>query len=125
MNSDLIADRFKVGRRIKFELSIRPRTPSGILLAVHGDDDYMILQMVNGSIKFTVDNGKGPVSSSYATQAYDLCDGEWHTVQGSLLNFESLRKTIPVFLPLSMFRSIQGQERRDTRSGQAVRSSGY
>lgn len=76
------AEKFKVGRRIKINLQIKPRTPSGILLVVHGEKDYMVLQMVNGTIKFTVDNGRAPLSSSFSTQPYDLCDGRWHSVQG-------------------------------------------
>lgn len=76
-----LTDKFKVGRRIKIDLHIKPRSPSGILLAVHGESDYMVLQMVNGTIKFTVDNGKEPLTTSVSTQPYDLCDGRWHTIQ--------------------------------------------
>jgi len=34
-----------------------------------------------GTIKFTVDNGKAPLTSSFSTQPYDLCDGRWHSIQ--------------------------------------------
>lgn len=63
-------------------MMIKPRHPSGILVAVHGDRDFMVLQMVNGTIKFTVDNGKGPLSSSFSKEPYDLCDGNWHSIRG-------------------------------------------
>jgi len=79
------ADKFKVGRNIKLSLSIKPRKPSGILVSVHGEKDFMVLQMINGTIKFTVDNGKGPLYSSFSKDTYDLCDGNWHSIQGTLL----------------------------------------
>ncbi|ODM92461.1 Laminin subunit alpha-4 [Orchesella cincta] len=78
-----LQDRFKVGRNIKISLSIKPRQPSGILVAVHGDRDFMILQLINGTVKFTVDNGKGPLYSSFTKEPYDLCDGQWHTIRVS------------------------------------------
>jgi len=53
-----------------------------LILAVHGRRDYLVLQIINGTIKFTVDNGKGALSSSFTKDPYDLCDGQWHTIQG-------------------------------------------
>lgn len=51
-------------------------------MAVHGRYDYLILQMVEGRIMMTVDNGVGPIKASYLPQdSYYLCDGEWHTIQ--------------------------------------------
>jgi len=78
-----VDNRFMVGRNIKMSMSIKPRHPSGILVAVHGDIDYMVLQMINGTIRFTVDNGKGELYSSFSKQPYDLCDGQWHTIRGT------------------------------------------
>jgi laminin alpha 3/5 len=78
------AEKFKVGRNIKMSLSIKPRHPSGILVSVHGERDFMVLQMINGTIKFTVDNGKGPLYSSFRKETYDLCDGNWHTIRGTV-----------------------------------------
>jgi laminin alpha 3/5 len=78
-----LSEKFKVGRNIKLSLTIKPRKPSGILVSVHGERDFMVLQMINGTIKFTVDNGKGPLYSSFSKDTYDLCDGNWHSIRVS------------------------------------------
>ncbi len=78
-----LAEEFKVGRHIKMSMSIKPRHPSGILVAVHGSKDFMVLQLVNGTVKFSVDSGKGVQSSSFEKDTYDLCDGNWHTIRGT------------------------------------------
>ncbi len=48
----------------------------------------MVLQMINGTIKFTVDNGKGPLSSSFTKDPYDLCDGNWHNIRGNKVKID-------------------------------------
>nr|CAD7453810.1 unnamed protein product [Timema tahoe] len=74
--------RFTVGLNIIISMDIKPRNISGILLSVHGKRDYLILQMVNGVIKFTVDNGKGAISASFKPpHEYYFCDGKWHNIQ--------------------------------------------
>lgn len=88
-------DRYKVGRNIKLSLSIKPRHPSGILVSVHGERDFMVLQMINGTIKFTVDNGKGPLSSSFTKDPYDLCDGNWHNIRGNKIKIELSKLVFP------------------------------
>lgn len=79
---NFVADNFKVSNRFKISLKIKPRKPTGLILAVHGRKDYLVLQIINGTVKFTVDNGKGALSSSFMKDPYDLCDGDWHTIQG-------------------------------------------
>jgi hypothetical protein len=49
-------------------------------MSVHGNKDHIVLQMINGTVKFTVNNGHGPFSSSFSKGHYDLCDGKWHTI---------------------------------------------
>lgn len=50
-------------------------------MSVHGKHAMLALQLVNGSIVFTVDNGEGPLSSVYKPEGnQNFCDGEWHTV---------------------------------------------
>ncbi|CAG0878724.1 unnamed protein product [Darwinula stevensoni] len=79
-----IADEtFHVGKSIKLKLQIKPRTTSGVLLSVTNPEvkDFMTLEMINGSVKFTVDNGAGPFWATYTSpEEYGLCDGEWHTI---------------------------------------------
>ncbi|XP_018320894.1 laminin subunit alpha [Agrilus planipennis] len=77
-----LKERFKVGVTINIKMDIKPRTTSGVLIAVHGKRDYLVLEMVNGTIKVTVENGKGPISNSFrADNPHYLCDGQWHTIQ--------------------------------------------
>lgn len=75
-------DKFRVGYDIDLSLEVRSRDTSGILVAIHGAKDYMILQMVNGTIRFTVDNGHGPITVQYVpAQPQDVCDGQWYKIQ--------------------------------------------
>ncbi|KAK6627794.1 hypothetical protein RUM44_010273 [Polyplax serrata] len=74
-------DSFRVGTNIEIKMQIKPRSTSGVLLAVHGKKDYLFLQMVNGVIEFTVDNGRGPFTSAYKPgDEYFFCDGRWHFI---------------------------------------------
>lgn len=73
-----------MGSNIDIKMEIKPRSTSGVLLAVHGKKDYLLLQMIDGVIKFTVDNGKGPITSSFKSpnNEYLFCDGNWHSIHG-------------------------------------------
>ncbi|XP_035223568.1 laminin subunit alpha-like, partial [Stegodyphus dumicola] len=78
----VLYDKFHVGAKITIEMDIKPRNLSGILLAVHGRSDYLILQMVDGALVFSVDNGAGPITAKYIPPTeYYPCDGNWHTVR--------------------------------------------
>lgn len=86
-NHDLFSldDQFRVGTKIDIEMDIKPRSTSGVLLSIHGKKDYLILQMKDGAIEFTVDSGRGPVSSTFTPpQKSFFCDGNWHHVHGNI-----------------------------------------
>ena len=56
---------------------------SGVLLAIQGRRDYLILQMVDGTMTFTVDNGRGPITAIFKPEAeFQFCDGNWHEIHG-------------------------------------------
>lgn len=81
-----LKDKFKVGPEIDIKMHIKPRNISGLLLAAHGKRDYLVLELVGGSIKLTVDNGRGPISTSFQpSKKHYFCDGEWHNIQGNLM----------------------------------------
>lgn len=62
---------------------MRPRTKTAILLSV-GVLEYLTLQIFNGSVKFTVDNGAGPETVSHVPSTTNaLCDGHWHYIKVS------------------------------------------
>ncbi|KAI5729364.1 hypothetical protein M8J76_001799 [Diaphorina citri] len=74
-------EQFRVGREMELKMDVKPRNISGLLLSVHSKKDYFILQMIDGSVKATVDNGKGPISAIYTpSDPYFFCDGQWHTI---------------------------------------------
>lgn len=76
-------DKFNVGRVIDIEMDIKPRSSSGVLVTIHGRNDYVILEMVNGTIKFLVKAAKGQVETSFDVATPNtLCDGKWHNIRG-------------------------------------------
>lgn len=72
-----------VGNDIIISLDIKPRDLTGLLLSVHGGKNvFFILQMINGTIQFSVDNGDGAYTASFIPDDGDnFCDGNWRTVQ--------------------------------------------
>ncbi|KAL7292410.1 hypothetical protein TKK_0013999 [Trichogramma kaykai] len=75
-------DKFSVGKNMQIQMDIKPRSASGLLLAIHGKNDYLVLEMVNGTIKFLVKAAKGQIETSYqAASPNALCDGNWHVVR--------------------------------------------
>lgn len=76
-----LRDRFKVGTDLSIEMDIKPRTTDGLLLSVHGKKAYLILELNNGTIQFTIDNGDGPIVAVFKPEAgQNFCDGNWHKV---------------------------------------------
>ena len=56
-------------------------------MSVHGRRDYLILQMVNGTLVFSVDNGRGPIVATFnPPYEHHMCDGKWHSIQGEALD---------------------------------------
>jgi hypothetical protein len=41
--------------------------------------------MVDGTITFTVDNGRGPITAVFKPPStFHFCDGKWHEIHGNL-----------------------------------------
>ncbi|XP_063440155.1 laminin-like protein epi-1 isoform X2 [Mytilus trossulus] len=79
-------DTFSVGVDITISLEVRPRSLTGVLLSVHADNggDFLLLQMVNGELILTADNGGGEFSTRYTPQvANKLCDSQWHKIEAT------------------------------------------
>lgn len=54
---------------------------NGLLLSVHGKKAMFALQLINGTINFTVDSGSGPITAVFKPEnGQNFCDGEWHTI---------------------------------------------
>ncbi|KAH1008402.1 hypothetical protein HUJ05_008957 [Dendroctonus ponderosae] len=79
-----LKEHFLVGKMFNIKMQIKPRVNTGVLVAVHGRRDYLVLEMTNGHLKLAVENGKGPVVATYippGNDSYSLCDGQWHEIQ--------------------------------------------
>ncbi|XP_065218238.1 laminin subunit alpha-1-like [Planococcus citri] len=75
-------DQFKVGKDFEINLEIKPRNISGVLLGVHGKKFFLVLQMINGAVKFTADSGNGPYYTIFKPQTSDyFCDDRWHLIK--------------------------------------------
>lgn len=73
-------------------MDIKPRGINGILLSVQvSAKHYLVLEMSNGTMSFSVNLGKGPISASFTPPSpYFLCDGQWHSIKGKI-NFNIFR----------------------------------
>lgn len=70
-----------MGRRFDIVMEIKPRSLSGLLLAVHSPDAFFVLEMDNGEVKMTIDIGSGDITATYKpNDPYLLCDGNWHKI---------------------------------------------
>ena len=86
----LAQKRYRVGLDFDITMQIKPRNISGILLAIQGRKDYLILQMVDGTMTFTVDNGRGPITAIFKPdKRFQFCDGNWHEIHGRSKFFNS------------------------------------
>ena len=69
--------RFRVGLDFDITMNIKPRNLTGILAAVRGRRDYLVLFMKDGDIQFTVDNGRGPITAVFKPgDKHEFCNGE-------------------------------------------------
>ena len=74
--------RFSVGRVFEMAMEIKPRTINGAIMSVHGRRDFVLLQLRNGSLELSVDNGKGIITTTYTPfSPWSFCDGQWHSIQ--------------------------------------------
>ncbi len=76
--------KFRVGLDFDVAMQVKPRNVSGILLAIQGRRDYLILQMIDGTLTFTADNGRGPITAVFKPpdSSFRFCDGQWHDIRG-------------------------------------------
>lgn len=93
-NHFISVDKFSLGKEINISMEIKPRSVDGILVAMLTKKNFLILEMKNGSISFSVDTGKGSISTSFTPASpYFLCDGQWHRVTGlyifNMINFQA------------------------------------
>jgi len=76
---------FQVGMHFNVTMQIKPRTISGVLLAIQGKStapsDYMVLQMVDGNLEFTICNWGHSVTTVFEPKdTFSWSDGQWHEI---------------------------------------------
>ncbi|CAG9836790.1 unnamed protein product [Diabrotica balteata] len=79
-----LKDKYKVGFMFNIKMDIKPRVDTGVLVTAHGKKDYLVLELVNGTVRLHVENGKGPISATFIppnNNHFHLCDGNWHNIQ--------------------------------------------
>lgn len=62
---------------------MKPRTLDALLLVNYGNSAMFALELINGSISLTVNNGDGhgPFTAYFNPEnGQNFCDGEWHSV---------------------------------------------
>lgn len=70
-----------VGIESIISFDIKPRTTNALVLSVHGKRAMFALQLINGTINFTVDNGRKINAIVFHPKPNEtLFDGEWHKV---------------------------------------------
>lgn len=76
-------DRFAVNAEVTITFEFRPREPDGLLFSVHGRNSYLIIELVDNSLFFTVKSDTKNVVQTNFTLADNgsFCDGKWRTVQ--------------------------------------------
>ncbi|XP_078680702.1 laminin subunit alpha-5-like isoform X1 [Branchiostoma floridae x Branchiostoma belcheri] len=77
----VVDEEFQVGMDIEVTMEIRPRTTSGVLMAVMSQrGDFLLIQLINGTVVAHVQNGGG-VFSIQPKDRHELCDGQWHKIE--------------------------------------------
>ena len=77
---------------ITIYMEIKPRSLSGVLLSIHTKRNYLVLDLINGTVNFKVHNGPRVAHlSDNLNSSNSLCDGQWHEIRGknNHLNFSN------------------------------------
>uniref|UniRef100_A0AAY4DVF4 Laminin subunit alpha 2 n=1 Tax=Denticeps clupeoides TaxID=299321 RepID=A0AAY4DVF4_9TELE len=77
---------YKVGLEVLVELEFRTSKSSGVLLGVSSQTGGMGIEIHNGKLLFSADNGAGRFTATYVpAEEAGLCDGQWHKVSANKL----------------------------------------
>ncbi|XP_067931597.1 laminin subunit alpha-like [Watersipora subatra] len=74
-----LGDQTGIGVNAEVELSVRPRSLSGVLFLVWGGGDYFGIELFEGSVKVNVNNGAGDIEAQMLVA--DICDGQWRKIK--------------------------------------------
>lgn len=78
-------DKFSVGEQTKLTLDIKPRSKDGVILYAKSSneslEDFLLLELVNGSLKATVNNGDRNEIEAIIESTNENCNGQWHSIE--------------------------------------------
>uniref|UniRef100_A0A914WZ73 Uncharacterized protein n=1 Tax=Plectus sambesii TaxID=2011161 RepID=A0A914WZ73_9BILA len=83
-NSHAVLDsELVIGSSFSLEMELKPRVKTGVIVSISANDlDYLSLQLIDGSVKFALDNGGGAQTLVHKPTAVNaLCDGHWHNIK--------------------------------------------
>lgn len=73
--------KFHIGTDLELSLEVKPRSMSGVLLSVYSRD-FLLLELVDGEVQVTFDNGAGAFTSKSQPQFNnEICNGRWHKIE--------------------------------------------
>lgn len=79
-NSLVLGTGTVIGLLSEIEISVRPRSDSGVVFLVWGGGDYLAIELYNGQVIANVNNGAGDIE--VAAVVDDICDGQWRKIKG-------------------------------------------
>ncbi|XP_063079841.1 laminin subunit alpha-2 [Engraulis encrasicolus] len=72
---------YKVGQQVSVEFEFRTSRSDGVIMGVSSQSEGMGIELVNGKLLFSADNGAGLFTALYSPEEEArLCDGQWHSV---------------------------------------------
>lgn len=80
----VVEKNFNVPVNLDISLEIKPRLTTATLLSVFNPStfEYLLLQMIQGDVHFTMKNQETQVTTSFRPPSKNLlCDGNWHTIK--------------------------------------------
>uniref|UniRef100_A0A915JLW9 Laminin G domain-containing protein n=1 Tax=Romanomermis culicivorax TaxID=13658 RepID=A0A915JLW9_ROMCU len=82
----ILQEKLNVGPTFSFEMEMKPLVKNAVILSIASDSssggDYLTLQLLDGVLKFAVDNGAGQQTvNTSLPQSEAVCDGHWHSVK--------------------------------------------
>ncbi|XP_053105976.1 laminin subunit alpha-1 isoform X2 [Hemicordylus capensis] len=81
----LVKEGYKVRSDVNITLEFRTTAVNGVLLGISSAKvDAIGLEIVNGKVLFSVNNGAGRIRTTYEPKGpTSLCDGQWHKLQAN------------------------------------------
>lgn len=72
---------YRVGLDVSISFEFRTSRTNGVVLAISNkDSDGLGIEIVDGKLRFHVDNGAGRITAEHLPEGDGFCDSQWHSV---------------------------------------------